>query len=57
MGFLFGTFFTISDEMVSTTLNYTKAIISDISPILLPIIAVMLGLVVFSVIVSALRGH
>jgi hypothetical protein len=52
---MFGTFFTITPENVSTTLGYTGAIISDMTPILLPIIAVFLGLIIFWAITGAIK--
>lgn len=52
---LVGTFFTISEANITTMLGYTSDLISDLTPILLPIIAVMLGLFIFWAIVKALR--
>lgn len=51
------TFFTITDDNVSTTLGYVKDLIGDLTPFLTIIVAVGIGLIIFSVIVSTIRGH
>jgi len=56
MLFLLGTFFEISEENISTTLGYTKGLIVDLTPILLPIIGIMVGLIIFWAIMRAIRG-
>jgi hypothetical protein len=53
---MLGTFFTISADNVSTTIGYVKDLISDLMPLLLIIMAVGIGLIVFSVIVNTIRG-
>lgn len=53
---LFGTFFTITSENVSTTIGYMKDLITDLTPFLTLIIAVGVGLIIFSVIVKVIRG-
>lgn len=50
-------FFEITTEMVSSTIAYTRGIISDTSGLWLLIIGVGLGLIVFEVIVNAIRGR
>jgi len=50
-----GTFFTIEEADITAMLGYTSDLISDLTPILLPIIAVMLGLFIFWAIVKALK--
>jgi hypothetical protein len=54
---MLGTFFTISNENVSSTIGYAKDLISDTSPMWILIIGVALGLIVFEVIVNAIRGR
>lgn len=54
---MLGTFFDITSENVSTTLSYTKSLIADLSPFLTLIIAVGVGLIIFQVIVSTIRGQ
>lgn len=51
------TFFTISSENVSTTIGYVGNLIGDTQPIWLLVIGVGLGLIVFEVIVNAIRGR
>lgn len=57
MPFIFGTFFTITDANVSTTIGYIKDIIGDFTPFLTIIVAIGIGLIIFSVIVNTIRGH
>jgi len=45
-----------SDMTTSLTANIS-AFITDISPLLIPVIAIGLGLIIISAIVSAIRGH
>jgi len=54
---MLGTFFTISSDNVSTTIGYVGNIISDTQPMWLLIVGVALGLIVFEVIVNAIRGR
>lgn len=53
---MLGTFLTITDENVSTTIGHMKALIGDLTPFLTLIIAVGIGLIIFSVIVNTIRG-
>jgi len=57
MIFMLGTFLTITDENVSTTIGYMKDLIGDLTPLLTVIVAVGIGLIIFSVIVNTIRGH
>lgn len=50
------TFINITEADVSSLLEYTKAFISDITPFMIPIIAVGLGLIILAVIIKAIRG-
>ena len=52
---LFATFFEFTPEHITATLNYTKEFIADITPLLLPIIAIGLGLIIFWAIISAIK--
>lgn len=52
-----GVFFTITGENVSTTIGYIKDIIGDFTPLLTIIVAVGIGLIIFTVIVNVIRGH
>jgi len=53
---MLGTFFEISDADVSTTISHAKNLITDLTPFLTLIIAVGIGLIIFSVIVNVIRG-
>ena len=53
---MLGTFLTISSENITTTIGYIKDLIGDLTPFLTLIIAVGLGLIIFSVIVNVIRG-
>jgi len=52
---MLGLFFTITDENVSSTLAYAGGLISDLMPLLLPIVGVAVGLFVFWAITSAIK--
>lgn len=54
--FLVGTFFTWTDGMTTSMLGYVSSIFADISPILIPIIGVGVGLIVITAIIHAIRG-
>lgn len=54
---IFGTFFTISGENVGTMLGYVRDLITDFTPLLLPIIAVGVGLFVVLAIIRAIVGR
>jgi len=49
------TFFDASD-MASTSLAYTGNFINDFKPLLVLIIGLLLGIIIISVIINALRG-
>jgi len=51
------TFFTITDADVASTTGYISDIIGDFMPILTVIVAVGIGLIIFTVIVNVIRGH
>jgi hypothetical protein len=46
-----------TSEMTNTMLADTTGVITDLSPLLVPIIAIGVGLIVVSAIISAIRGH
>jgi len=50
-----GTFITWTPEMTTGMIGYIQNFITDISPLLIPIIAIGLGLIIFSVVVSVIR--
>ena len=50
------TFFTITEANITTTLGYVSDLISDLTPLMLPVIAIGLGLMIFYAIVRAIRG-
>jgi len=52
---ILGTFFTISGDMMDDLLGYVGDLFTDVSPILLLIVGVSLGLMVISVIITTLR--
>ena len=54
---MLGTFLTITDNMVASTTGYIKDIIVDTSPIWIIIVGIGAGLIVFEVIVHAIRGR
>lgn len=54
---MLGTFFTISTEDITTMIGYIGDIFSDLSPVILLIVGVGLGLMAVSVIIRALRGN
>jgi len=53
---MLGTFIDITSDNVSTTIGYAKDLIGDLTPFLTLIIAVGIGLIIFSVIVNTIRG-
>jgi hypothetical protein len=55
MPVLLTTFFDFSADNVSSTLGYTKGLIGDFTPILIPIIAISLGIIIIWGIVSAIK--
>jgi hypothetical protein len=46
-----------TSEMTTEMLADVQGIITDISPLLVPIIAIGVGLIVIGAIISAIRGH
>lgn len=52
---MIATFFTISQEDMTGMISYVGDIFSDLSPILLLIVAVSLAVMVIGVIISSLR--
>lgn len=54
---MFGTFITISDSMVASTTGYIRDMIVDTSPIWIVIVGIGAGLIIFEVIVHAIRGR
>jgi hypothetical protein len=50
-----GTFLEISPENITAMLNYTKNLITDMTPLLLPIIAVGLGILIIWAIIGAFK--
>jgi len=53
---LTATFFDITPENITEMLGYTKDLITDLTPIMLPIIAIGLGLIIFYAVIKAIRG-
>ena len=54
---MLGTFITWTDANTSTTLGYAGDLISDMTPLMIPVIAVGLGLLIFTVIVKTIQGR
>jgi divalent metal cation (Fe/Co/Zn/Cd) transporter len=55
--FIAGTFFTISPENITAMLGYVSSFVGDMMPLLLPIVAVSLGILILWAIIGAIRGH
>jgi hypothetical protein len=53
---IFGTFITWTPENTTTLLGYIESLISDLTPLLIPIIAIGVGLIIIGAIVRAIRG-
>jgi len=53
---ILGTFFTISDENITSTIGYISDFIGDLTPLMLPIIAVAVGIFIFWAIVKAVKS-
>jgi len=49
------TFATITPENITTMLGYVKDLILDLTPLLLPIIGVGLGIIILYAIISSIR--
>jgi len=54
---LVGTFIDWKAEDTSAMIGYIKDLITDLTPLLIPIIAIGLGLIIVSVIVGVIRKH
>lgn len=55
MPVLLSTFFDFTSDNVSSTIGYVKGFIGDFTPILVPIIAISLGIIIVWGIVSAIK--
>lgn len=53
---MLGTFFDFTGDDVSTMLVYVKDLVADFTPLLIPILAIGLGLLIIYGIVSAIKG-
>jgi len=51
------TFLTITDGDVATMTAYITDFLGDLTPLMLPIIAIGVGLIIFVAIIRAIRGH
>jgi hypothetical protein len=54
---MIATFITWGSEDTTAMLGYVADIISDLQPLLIPIIAIGIGLIVVGAIIQAIRGH
>jgi len=54
---MLATFINWTDANTSSTIGVVKDLISDLTPLLIPVIAIGLGLIIFTVIVKAIRGY
>jgi len=53
---MLATFITWTDANTSSTIAHMKNLITDLTPLMIPVIAIGLGLIIFSVIIKAIRG-
>jgi len=53
--FLFGTFIDITSDNITAMLGYTKNLITDLTPLMLPIIGIGLGILVVWAIINSFR--
>ena len=53
--FLFGTFLDITQDNITAMLGYTKNLITDLTPLMLPIIGIGLGILVVWAIINSFR--
>ena len=51
-----GTFLTWEEAHTTLMLGYAKDLITDLTPLLIPIIAIAIGLIVVGAIIKAIRG-
>ncbi len=56
MYLILGTFFDFTETDVSSMIGYTKDVITDFTPILIPIIAVAVGVIILTAIIHALKS-
>ena len=49
------TFFTISGDQITTMLGYVGNFVTDISPLLLPIIGIGIGIIIVVAIIGAIK--
>ncbi len=49
------TFLTISEANITTMLGYTADLIGDLTPLMLPVIAISLGIFIFWAIIKAIK--
>ena len=54
---MLATFFEITPDDITAIIGHTKELIGDLTPFLTLIIAVGIGLIIFSVIVKTIRGE
>ena len=54
--YLFSTFINWTSQNTTDMLGYVTALISDITPLLIPIIAISVGLIIVIAIIRALKG-
>ncbi|GAI36087.1 unnamed protein product [marine sediment metagenome] len=52
---MLGTFITITTEDITSMIGYIKDFLIDLTPLLLPIVAVAVGIFIFWAIVKAIR--
>jgi len=52
---IFGTFVDILPEHITTMLGYSKDLITDLTPLMLPIIAIGLGIFIVVAIIGAIK--
>jgi len=50
-----GTFLDITPDNITAMLNYSKGLISDLTPLILPVIGVGLGILVIWAIIKSFR--
>jgi hypothetical protein len=53
---MLATFLTITADDITAMIGYVEDIISDLTPLLLPIIAVGVGLIIFWAIIKAVKS-
>lgn len=54
---IFVTFITLPDNIATSTLNISGGLISDLSPVWMMIVGVLVAVVVVTIIISALHPH